>query len=964
MENATMRAFLCILALAILSWSAASEAAEPFGAPEPLEPPKPSEVPEPTNVPKAPEKEAPGPSPVVGAYFGALKKERASAWNPKLSLDRYRSLHTSERTQCDKARTLFEKRKYLPAAAEFGKLKVQFPDSSALVYAGFMRGLCLHRAKDLPQAINAYQEVLADYAKDIEYAAAALNHLGLAHFESGDEKAGMAALKKLAGDDAYRQHPLSAKAAKLLKNLEKMSWRTIEALEPIRNHPFALDGSLGALLFLSRNEHVDVANRMILEYCKEPEDKGRCEALLRVYLTSDTRALLTPKTKAAIEDFAWYKVNNKQSSLRTWWEAMSSENHFVNNRRIYYLSFVIVRMSPRYGPKATVKYHGGRRKWSEEEETSVEERYQAWTTWWIHYLRNRAMYGLDGEVAQAGEYGRCTLGAYLDIRDLTDDAELRRIADNFLTLYWAEVAAEFEPKTGERAGLAATRNYWFRGHRTYWAKQLLYTYKWHSQFLRTNNFAGEVSALVSPYRPPAIVAAIASNKARGEYLATARRCGMVESARSSKGVFGENNNSHLRRDNYYTPDYALSTMAYAPHKYHDTHISLCQSMGVMFASDRLHRIVFHGEGRRALNGITGTGVSVIANDVKAEKTGGVSIFLSKNLEFSDDRIAAEYERIVAAGKPEAPEPGKDGGLEEGDPKLNEDPEFEELDESSEKDEPAEKAKAPTEEVAWLFARGGKAYAAVHIAGGYTVKKEGSDALGYMLEMKDCWAPVVVQMGRAKDYESFAAFQQSVKENPLTYEGGKLTYTSEAGQVFEYWGQSKRVPRIDGQEIDYSPAKAYSSPYLSMVHNEEKAVISYPGYEDVVLDFSLDRTKKRPVLLGSYTGEEVDFLPKAHWTLGEPIEIKIIKATFGFEDQRFDVTKTLAEIVATTKNYNGLVYFDKSFAQSLEVPYQPFMYSIRSSPQSKRDLNVTYEIGGKQKTKVTLEVKRGGPLVFD
>ena len=863
---------LCALALVLLSRPAAPEAPAPFEAPEALEAPKPAEAPEPTDVPKAPEEEAPEPSEVIAAYFGALKKERASAWNPKLPLDRYQSLHASERTQCDKARTLFEKKKYLAAAAGFEKFKAQFPDSSVLAYAGFMRGLCLHRAKDFPQAIKAYQEVLADQARETEYAPAALYHLGLAQLESGnesgDEKAGRATLKKLAEDDAYRQHPLTVKAAKLLKDLEKMNWRTVEALEVIRRHPFALDGGIGALLFLSRNEHADVAEKMILEYCKAPEDKGRCEGLLRVYLTSDTRAQLSPKAKAAIEDFAWYKVNNKQSSLRTWWEAMSSENHFVNNRRIYYLSLAIVRMSPRYGPKAVVKYHGGRRKWSEETETTVEERYQAWTTCWIHYLRNRALYGLDGEVAQAGEYGRCTFGAYLDIRDLTDDEELRRIADSFLTLYWAEVAAEFEPKTGERAGLAATRNYYFKGHRTYWAKQLLYTYGWHSQFLKTNNFAGEVSALVSPYRPPEIVTAIASNPARGEYLATSRRCGMVESAMSSKGVFGERNNSHLRRDNYYTPDYALSTMAYAPHKYHDTHISLTQSMGVMFASNRLHRIVFvsnSGKGVRALNGITGAGVSVIAHDLKSRNADGIAIFLSKGLELSDDRIEQEYQRIVAAAKPETPAIGADGGLEEGDAELGEDPEFEALDDPPEKDEPAEKALASTEEVTWIFARGGNAYAAVFIPGGYAVKKEGSDALGYRLEMKDRWAAVVVQMGRAKDYESFAAFRQSVKENPLTYEGGKLTYTSEAGQVFEYWGQSKRVPRIDGQEIDYNPAKAYSSPYLSMVHNEEKAVISYPGYEDVVLDFSLDKTKKRPILIASYSGEEVDFLPKAKET---------------------------------------------------------------------------------------------------
>ena len=218
----------------------------------------------------------------------------------------------------------------------------------------------------------------------------------------------------------------------------------------------------------------------------------------------------------------------------------------------------------------------------------------------------------------------------------------------------------------------------------------------------------------------------------------------------------------------------------------------------------------------------------------------------------------------------------------------------------------------------------------------------------------------------------------MKRNKLAYKDNKLSYKSEAGQTFEYWGKSKTVPRIDGKEIDYNPAKAYSSPYLSMVHNEEKAVISYPGYDDVVLDFSLDKNKKRPVLLASYSGEVVDFLPQAYWTLGDPLKIKIIKATYGFGPARLDVTETLAEMVATDKNYGGKLYVDDALYVKLGVQNTRLVddkgkglvdvislyNSINSSPQSQRDLIVTYEIDGKQKTKTTKEIKRGGWLVFD
>ena len=34
----------------------------------------------------------------------------------------------------------------------------------------------------------------------------------------------------------------------------------------------------------------------------------------------------------------------------------------------------------------------------------------------------------------------------------------------------------------------------------------------------------------------------------------------------------------------------------------------------------------------------------------------------------------------------------------------------------------------------------------------------------------------------------------------------------------------------------NPAKTYDSPFLSMEHGSNKAVIKYPGYKDEVLDF--------------------------------------------------------------------------------------------------------------------------------
>lgn len=106
-----------------------------------------------------------------------------------------------------------------------------------------------------------------------------------------------------------------------------------------------------------------------------------------------------------------------------------------------------------------------------------------------------------------------------------------------------------------------------------------------------------------------------------------------------------------------------------------------------------------------------------------------------------------------------------------------------------------------------------------------------------LELNDMWAPVVIQMGRAADYKSFEDFCAAVKANRFEYTDGKLTYVSHASETFEYWSKGAPPPRINGTEVNLNPPKTFDSPFLSMEHGTSKAVITYPGQKDVVLDFN-------------------------------------------------------------------------------------------------------------------------------
>jgi hypothetical protein len=584
--------------------------------------------------------------------------------------------------------------------------------------------------------------------------------------------------------------------------------RLQEGLQYIQNDPWpspktnVAQSSRMALLLLNKNEKVKEAGQLILNECGSPltEYVGktvprlRSEALFRIYLQAKTHRLLSKEARTAIEDYAWNLLTKHNRGItrvdadKSFWEFGSSENHYLNDRRRYTQALQVLRMADRYGPDALL------------EGQTIDSHHQTWVAFWIRYFRDRAGEGVDLEVAHHSSYGLCTVGVYYDLHDLTDSAELRELAAKFLTLYWAEVASEFEPRTGQRAW-AATRYPNYDGHSPYWAQALLYCYGWHDGGYE-NQFLGNVPFLVSSYRPPEILRAIARDTNRGAYLSTSRRAGLIR-GEEEKGeiIFDHNGDSHFRRDVYYTPEYTLSTMTLDPSRHYDQVITLAQTMGVTFASDVHARITVMGTGyypRRAINGITGAGVSIIARDPNATpgrdrfKSDGTRVFIRKG-ELWDNRVED------ASG--------------------------------------------------WFFTHAGDAYVAVRIADqGYHVTtktytwpnrqlKEVEERNGHFLELNDMWAPVLIQMGRAADYASFEAFQASANDNEFSFENGKLRYVSEASDTYEYWAKGAERPRINGADVNLNPHKTYDSPYLSMVHGEDEAVITFPGHEDLVLEFS-------------------------------------------------------------------------------------------------------------------------------
>jgi hypothetical protein len=588
--------------------------------------------------------------------------------------------------------------------------------------------------------------------------------------------------------------------------------------QQINNPDFAV---VLALLDLFQNRNVEEANRSVLAYCGadkmttyvgKPVPKNRSDAILRIGLLESTRGRLTKEAREAIEDFAWelltkfpLGMSRATADKAETAHLLLPNNGMTNLWRRYALALRIVLLSERYGPKKIL------------DGDTVANHWQAWERFWIRFFKTFPKEGTDMDIAHPSSYGQCTVGAMYDMVDLSGNAEIKRLAGNFLTLFWAEVAAEFDPGIGWRMGLATTRdpNNYARG---FWPQALLYCYQWHNNTPFAN--LGDALFLTSGYRPPEILAAIARNTDRGGYLTTGRRPGLISTPDIAETktvyvgdrphpriIFDRNGHSHFRRDVYYTPDYALGTFTTDPACDYINELVLTPNVGASFPTPGKDRIQVSGKGYypvRPTNGMTGPGVSIIARDPKAQfgvgrfKSNGTRVFLS-NGPLWDNRVED------ASG--------------------------------------------------WFFTRCGNAYAAIRPAGGgYVIPDPGvtysfngaaadrkvievEDKRGHYLELNDMWAPVVLQMGRARDYDSFEAFQKSVKENPFTYEEGKLTYTSEAGDTYEAWAKFPQLPKINGTTINLNPEYTFNNPYLKMKHGSNKAVISYPGYEDLVLDFS-------------------------------------------------------------------------------------------------------------------------------
>lgn len=151
----------------------------------------------------------------VGLALGAVLCGAAAAQEDVetyMSSDEWKQMDQFEAHALGRADKRFGKKEFKQAEVEYDSFVLEYPKSKAVPYALMRKGRSRQLVDKRFEAIKIYNEVLDYFPDDINYAAASLYYIGLAHQQNGNPVEAMKAFTEMAQDKDYRQHNLAARA--------------------------------------------------------------------------------------------------------------------------------------------------------------------------------------------------------------------------------------------------------------------------------------------------------------------------------------------------------------------------------------------------------------------------------------------------------------------------------------------------------------------------------------------------------------------------------------------------------------------------------------------------------------------------------------------------------------------------------------------------------------------------------
>ena len=541
-----------------------------------------------------------------------------------------------------------------------------------------------------------------------------------------------------------------------------------------------------AIAALALGQHVDELNA-----CFEPDGFGWkpneklgfslfSSSYVRLYAlfndrTGVMKGRLSPKAQANLEKSFWEcaKVYSKLAEARLdVWGADGSENHHVTSKMSDFLVAQFLKDIPAY---ANRKYDDG---------STLQQQYEARLDYWNKWLDQHAKRGLFEE--DGSSYENYTVEALFNLRDFAEDPILRRKADMFLDLVFANFAEE---TLGSVRGGPKSRTKEEGFEAIYYS--LLFgqgeAWKRGNYFLPT-----------SSYHPsPAIVSLAGDASARGTYSWSKRCPGFNILPKEDDPPLWRvvDRDNSVIRSGFATPNLHMGSHGFDATAKVNWKSRQQRWQGVIFANHPMARISMDGKSDNSIKS------GYVSNPFKTIQDRNVVVTVKWG-PFTDKQVEPTLWIYFSSA----------------------------LD-------------VVEEAQGWIFVKSGGAFAGVNVLGGYEWvapwKHDQSRPKSFVRLLKED-APIITVANDAADYKNdFGAFMRALIAQPLIWKDGVLQFAT-----ITHEGPLK-AGKIDGKPVDLSPSLVNDSPFIRSSWDSGVVYIR-KGNETLNLDFSDPQNPRRTV----------------------------------------------------------------------------------------------------------------------
>lgn len=472
------------------------------------------------------------------------------------------------------------------------------------------------------------------------------------------------------------------------------------------------------------------------------------------------------------------------------WHVYSSENHHAMDFTCHWHFSHYAKDLPQYKDQTC------------EDGATLSELYDAWNTYIVVYCQERAKKGLCIEMRSDG-YNATLIKGFYNFYDFGNDS-VKEAAGMFLDLYFAYWAEEqiMGHMGGGRSRINGNNPY-TQGRK---GGNAVLAWLYFAIGEQPNLSGHDIGALLSEYRPPAVVVDIARDTiGRGRYEIRQRVQGLGKQGHTfphmdrpdqQPNVFRTDGGGILRYS-YCDPAFILGTPMTEARPFSDW---------VMISSQgRWQGAIFEGEGDPRIVPVPRPENNRVAfNQFWSVQSKG-SLITQKLETHKDAAEMMVWMSMNGLSKPVV----EDDGL--------------------------------------VFVEAPGAYAAVRVCQGKFEFEErvfqGKKVEGtvyrtppaYILTPVDEYTPVILEVMAKSDATSLEAFKEKVRTREVFYEGAVLQYTTIYNDTLTLDTSYTEVPTINGDDVDYAPQKVFDSPFLSADYDSGVVTIR-KGDREKILDF--------------------------------------------------------------------------------------------------------------------------------